>query len=560
MRRLLLAATVTVLLTVAAAADAATPIMPLSEVQPGMRCTGYTVVKGTQISSFDVEVVDVVQGDPVSAEPLLLIRVSGPVVAASGIAEGYSGSPVVCDGRIAAAIAYGSGDYGNLLGYATPIQELLGEPVPTPTGARVDPALRHAVALRTPIAVSGVSGPVFAPFAKAAAQAGISLVAVPAAPVGDRFPVQTLVPGSSMAVGLSSGAVSSGAVGTVSYVDGDKVYGFGHPFSGTGVRSLLLQDAYVYDVVANPLDTQESVSTKIAAPGHDLGALTYDGRDGVAGVLGTLPPTVPVTQRTTNLDTGVTRTDTATVADETDVGLPDGVSPMATIAPLLNAQAAYTALDGSPVLQSATMCVRITMRELPKPTGFCNRYVGGYGGSGSNGGPFTSDLITALGDVDAFSYGTPHLTGVSVHLAVRTGLDQALLRSISGPRVLHRGERATLRLHLQAYRGARFTRDVPVTVPRAARLGRRTLRVAGTGLDGQVRTDELQIVIGDDDGADDGGDSGPKSFAALADQIAGTHGYDGTHVSFGKGAARRLYRDPLYRISGSAKIAVRVAR
>jgi hypothetical protein len=556
MRRLLLAVTVTVLLVTAAAADAAAPIMPLGDVQPGMRCTGYTVVKGTDISSFDVEVVDVVQGDPVSAEPLLLIRVSGPVVAASGIAEGYSGSPVVCDGRIAGAISYGSGDYGNLLGYATPIEEMLGEPVPTPTGARIDRNLRNAVPLQTPIAVSGVSAPVFAPFAKAAKRAGIDLVAVPAAPVGSRFPVQTLVPGSSMAVGLSSGAISSGAVGTVTYVDGDKVYGFGHPFDGTGVRSLLLQDAYVYDVVSNPIDTQDAVSTKIAAPGHDLGALTYDGRDGVAGMLGTLPPTVLVSQRTTNLDTGRSSVDSATVADETTVGLPDGVSPMETIAPLLNAQAAYTALDGSPVLQSASMCVRITMRELPKPTGFCNRYVGPYGGS-SNGGPYTSDLLTALGDVDAYSYGAPHLTGVTVHLSLKTGLDQALLRSISAARVLHRGETTTVRLNLQAYRGARFTRVVHLTVPRRARLGRRQLRITGTGLDGSTRTDELQIVIGGE-GEDDGGDPGPKSFSELAKQIAATHTYDGTHVSFGKGTSRRFYRDPRYRISGNASTTVRI--
>jgi hypothetical protein len=559
MRRLLLAATVTVLLAVAAGADAATPIMPLSEVQPGMHCTGLTVVKGTTISSFDVEVVDVVAGDPVSADPLLLIRVSGPVVAASGIAEGYSGSPVICDGRIAGAVAYGSGDYGNLLGFATPIEEMLGEPVPTPAGTRVDPRVRHAVALRTPIAVSGVSGPVFAPFARAAAKAGVDLVAVPTAPAVDRFPAQTLVPGSSMAVGLSTGAISSGAVGTVTDVDGDRVYGFGHPFDGTGVRSLLLQDAYVYDVIANPVGIQDAVSTKIAAPGHALGALTFDGRDGVAGVLGTLPPTVPVTQRTTNAQTGVTRTDSAAVADETAIGLPDGTSPLTTIAPMLNAQAAYTALGSSPVLQSARMCVRIHLAELKEPTGFCNRYVGAYGGAQGNGGPYTSDLVTALADLDAFSYGQPHVTGVDVQLSVEPGLEQALLRSISGPRVLHRGQSTTLRLHLQRYRGARFTRAVKLSVPRRASLGARSLRVTGTGLDGQVRTDELQIVVGGEQ-PDDGGDSGPKTFAALADQIAATHGYDGTHVAFGRGASRRLYRDPRYRISGNASLAVRIVR
>jgi len=33
------------------------PIMPLSQVQPGMSCIGQTVVQGTTISSFNVQVI-----------------------------------------------------------------------------------------------------------------------------------------------------------------------------------------------------------------------------------------------------------------------------------------------------------------------------------------------------------------------------------------------------------------------------------------------------------------------------------------------------------------------
>jgi len=39
-------------------AQAGDPIMPLSDLRPGMRCTGYSVIRGTEISSFDVEIVD----------------------------------------------------------------------------------------------------------------------------------------------------------------------------------------------------------------------------------------------------------------------------------------------------------------------------------------------------------------------------------------------------------------------------------------------------------------------------------------------------------------------
>ena len=564
MHRRLLTATALLLLAGATPAFGAEPIMPLSEVQPGMRCTGLTVVQGTTISSFDVEIVDVVAGDQVVDQPLLLVRVSGPTVDDTGIAEGFSGSPVVCDGRVAGAIAYGTGDYGNQLGYATPIEAMLGQPVPpVPTRA----ALRAPTPrpLATPIAVSGVARPVFTPFARIAAKAGIRLTAVPVAPDSSRFPVQTLAPGASVAVGLSSGDVTAGAVGTVTYVDGDKVYAFGHPFSGTGRRSLLLQDAWVYGVVDNPLGTENAVSAKIAAPGHDLGTLTYDGRDGIAGLLGATPPSTALTVTVRNGATGATRTSRAQVAEEAEVGLPDGVSPITIVAPMAVGQAAYTALDGSPTLQSARMCLRLTIAQLPKPIGFCRRYVGAYGGGQNAGGPFLSDLWTALNDLDVFAYGTPRLTRADVALTVEPGLQQALLRSVEGPAVLRRGHEARLVLHLQRYRGERFTRVARLRVPRGAPLGRVRVDLTGRALDGAESSGDIQLVLGGSR-RDDGGDPGPKSYAGLAREVRSLGGSDGVRVQLrarGGGrrtAPQRLAADPEVRISGTASYAARVER
>src|SRR3954454_19608784 len=80
----------------ASPARAAEPIMPLSQVHKGMKCTARSVIQGTDISTFDVEVIDVVAGDPGDRQPLILVKVSGPAVDAPGIAEGFSGSPVYC--------------------------------------------------------------------------------------------------------------------------------------------------------------------------------------------------------------------------------------------------------------------------------------------------------------------------------------------------------------------------------------------------------------------------------------------------------------------------------
>ena len=105
MRRLLLAAVAAALVT-PAGARAADPILPLSEVRPGMRCTGLTVVRGLQITPFDVEVLDVVNPQGGGAARIL-VRVSGPAVDATGLGPGFSGSPAngVSDATSPAAAA-----------------------------------------------------------------------------------------------------------------------------------------------------------------------------------------------------------------------------------------------------------------------------------------------------------------------------------------------------------------------------------------------------------------------------------------------------------------------
>src|SRR5436305_720352 len=65
----------------AAPAQAGDPIMPLSQVHRGMHCTGYSVVQGTDISSFHADVIDVVSaGGSDTGEPAILIQASGPAV------------------------------------------------------------------------------------------------------------------------------------------------------------------------------------------------------------------------------------------------------------------------------------------------------------------------------------------------------------------------------------------------------------------------------------------------------------------------------------------------
>ena len=113
----------------------------------------------------------------------------------------------------------------------------------------------------------------------------------PPGPLGT-FPPQTLRPGSAVGVSYSSGDIQVGAIGTVAYTDEDRVWAFGHPFEGSGRRRLLLQDAYVYRVVDNPLQLGDFGTTyKLASLGHTLGEISNDASAAVAGRVGAPPPT-----------------------------------------------------------------------------------------------------------------------------------------------------------------------------------------------------------------------------------------------------------------------------
>jgi hypothetical protein len=100
------------------------PIIPLSQVKPGMKGECRTVVKGDTVVSFAAEVVDIIDAGS-SPEKLILIKASGPVVEKSGIAAGMSGSPFYIEGRLAGAIGYGFNFTDHKLGLVTPIEEML---------------------------------------------------------------------------------------------------------------------------------------------------------------------------------------------------------------------------------------------------------------------------------------------------------------------------------------------------------------------------------------------------------------------------------------------------
>jgi hypothetical protein len=575
----------------ASVATAAEPIMPLDQVRKGMRCTAKSVVSGVEITTFDIDVLDVVAGDSAARQPFILFRASGPAIDATGIGPGFSGSPISCPDatgtlRVAGAISEGIGEYGNKTALATPIELILGEPVDPPAETRVAPALvRAARPLATPLSVGGLSTPVAEALRAAARRTGRVVYAAPPAPVSSSFPVQTLQGGSAMAVGLVSGDVTAGAIGTVAYVDGDKVWSFGHPLDAAGRRALFLQDAYVYTIINNPIGSQDLTTYKFAAPGHDLGTLTNDATSAVVGRLGPLPSRFPLKVTGTDLESGRVSVSDSLIADESALGLPTGSSALTQVGALAISEVAYDLLRGVPLRQSGSMCVRVGVVGLPKPMRFCNRYHGGSLGAGG-GAALASDFSTATSILDTFKFGPVRITGVAVDIGLRRSLRQAYLLEVKAPKRVRRGAKATITVVAQRVNGPKLTRRFTVRIPAVTPLGPRRLQLVGAPSDGEGSlADALAAILdlgsltGGEIGTDDGG-TGPRSLKAVAKGVAQVHRYDGVTVSLpplggssddGTGTApegaegqaakeRPAYRDPELRLSGLARTTVRVTR
>lgn len=513
------------------------PIMPLSQVTRGMHCTATTVVQGTTLSTFDVDVLDVVSSGGSSHDgDLILFKASGRVVDPTGIAEGYSGSPIWCPDaagvqRIIGAISYGSGEYGGLVALATPIEAVLGTPVDPPANVRVAPSvIRAARPLATPLTVTGLSTTVGNALAKAAKVANRPLHVAPARPRDVApAPAPTLQPGSSIATMFSGGDVGMGAIGTVSYVDGDKVWAFGHPLEGVGQRSLLLSDAYVYTVINNPLGTEDATSFKLAAPGRELGTLTWDGNNAVAGRVGPLPVRIPLDVVARDEDRGTSISSHSTLVDERSLGMP-GSTAISMVPPAAVADATYRVMSGAPSAQTGSMCLTITFAARPKPVKICNRYVGG----GMAMQAMAGDVSTAVSDIVGFRFGAPAISSIRVEAKLKRGMRAGELRKVTAPQVLKRGRVARLTVRYQQLSdGKVVTRRVNVRVPATAQRGTRQLVLTGTDLDSYG---------GSDEGLDDlfaalfGGGSStshePHTLTQLVNEIEQIKRTDGVSVRF----------------------------
>jgi hypothetical protein len=327
-----LGALVSVLL-LAAAPEAQTRLMPIDEITPGMVGTGRTVFSGTTLEDFEVHILGVLRNVIAPNRNLILARLEGGPLARTGVIAGMSGSPVYVEGRLIGAVSYALGQFATEpIAGITPIAEMtdattMGTPAPAtrpvalswppkpdelfevwardlgrlqpgallPGSALSGLGAVSAAQLRPiaiPLMAGGFEPGVIDPLAGALSAAGFLPVSAQAPPAGRTADAERrmVAPGDAVGVSLLSGDFEIGATGTVTHVDGDRIYAFGHPLYNLGPTEFPMTSAEVQAVLPSLMQ-----SSKLASLGPVIGTLQQDRATAIAGRLGPGPALIPMT-------------------------------------------------------------------------------------------------------------------------------------------------------------------------------------------------------------------------------------------------------------------------
>ena len=313
------------LLTVSTS-HAALNIMPLKDVRAGMHGTGKTVFNGDKIDDFDVEILGVLENTG-PRQSLILGRLSGGPLEHTGVMQGMSGSPVYIDGKLIGAVAMAFPYAKDPIAGIRPIEEMLtvdtaaqlqrpqlarslknkstdlAALLPTrdePTGT----GDTRMTEVATPLSLSGFTPAAVEQFTPQMRKLGLeprqglSTGGNPEDRMGN--PAQ-LKPGSMISVELMTGDMSVGADGTLTAIDGNKVYAFGHRFLAVGPTELPFTRSEVMALLANV-----NTSFKISSAHELMGVISQDRNTAIEGTLGTradmLPLDIAVTQDTKHVD------------------------------------------------------------------------------------------------------------------------------------------------------------------------------------------------------------------------------------------------------------------
>jgi hypothetical protein len=477
----------------AAAPVAQTTYLPLDQVRPGMIGVGRTVFSGTKLEDFKVEVLGVMRNVIGPKRNLILARLEGGPLAKTGVIAGMSGSPVYVDGKLMGAVSYSLGQFSTEpIAGITPIDEMIDatmmagaarvtRPVamsmsPTPRElleiwardlgrskpfvedasqalvlSGVSSDLSRMSAMLRPIAVpmiaSGFDASVFDTISPTFSAAGFVPMSSPQSPGAGISAANTrpLQPGDAVGVGLLTGDFELGATGTVTHVDGDRVYAFGHPLYNLGPTQFPMTRAEVQVVLPSLM-----ASSKLASFGEVVGTVQQDRATAIAGRLGPAPSMIPVTI-TLNSDRGPSRTfNFGVVRDFT-------FTPLLTYLSVANVLTSYErgagpasfAIRGSASIRSEGDLVFEDIFSGDQPAGGASAYVAG---------PLTALLKNSGENVDVEKI----VLTIDASEQQRSARIERVWLDTTRPRA---GQDAIVNVALRSARGQEIIRQVPIQIP-----------------------------------------------------------------------------------------------
>lgn len=296
----------------------------VKDIKPGMKGIGRTVMVGTKLEEFGAEVLGVMR-DVSPGRDMILCRLTGCNLEHAGIIQGMSGSPIYIEGKLVGAVAFawefakdpiaGVTPFSQMVQYVRSQDRRVAAEAEGKSGAVVRAAqlelppdvhdsssflqpktvssggLAGMVPIATPLSVSGFGPRALAVLTERLGPLGMAPVAGGAAQEeiiqqeGDK----PLVPGSPLSIAMVTGDFDISGIGTVTHVEGNRVYGFGHPMYGLGACEFPMMTGYIHTVYP-----RASVSMKMGSPLKVVGVLDTDVSTGIAGHLGGKPDMLPL--------------------------------------------------------------------------------------------------------------------------------------------------------------------------------------------------------------------------------------------------------------------------
>jgi len=495
-------------------------VFPIESLKPGMKGIGRTVFANQKLETFDVEIIGALENSA-PRQTMVMARLTGGPLANTGVIAGMSGSPVYIDGKLLGAVAFGFGFSKEAIAGITPYSEMTGfsrlndvmlrastspendvlRPVPlrmsglpmpidgstlitkfkdaldvVGTNAKSSTGVAGLAPLPIPLSVSGLSGSAFDVAKGLFSRMGFAPLQVPAKGTSPG-PLPPLEPGGPVAVSLIQGDFDFSAVGTVTHIDKDAVYAFGHPFFGIGPVDFPMRRAWVYDVFPSL-----NQSFKIASAHDTIGRFQQDRATGISGKLGPGPRMIPVKVSLQNRPGMKQEYNFSVVQD-------DLFTPLTVYASVLSVLQGQERVAGP---STVTLDATVNFNTIPA------LHLQDQFAEGQPGAMAAGLVGAAISFVMNNEFRRVSLDSVTVNLTAKEAQETAVIDRawLERDGVVHPGDPVPMKVALRTFRGDEVIVPMSVDVPAGVAPGRYAIMVSdGAGLSQAEQREMRQAFI-----------------------------------------------------------------